>query len=77
MIKKNDYVNWLLTLEQIEQASILLVGFFSLYLDGVIACFDFSEKTDEQSAERDQIRQERHKERQRAAALQRAGGDKR
>jgi len=39
--------------------------------------FLFSDKSDEQSAERDQIRQERHKERQRAAALQRAGGDKR
>ena len=36
----------------------------------------FSDQGDEQEAERDQIRQERHKERQRAAALQRAGGDK-
>jgi SNW domain-containing protein 1 len=36
-----------------------------------------ADKSDDQSAERDQIRQERHKERQRAAALQRAGGDKR
>ncbi|CAF0841624.1 unnamed protein product [Adineta steineri] len=35
-----------------------------------------ADKGDEQSAERDQIRQERNKERQRAAALQRAGGDK-
>jgi hypothetical protein len=35
------------------------------------------DKSDDQSAERDQIRQERQKERQRAAALQRAGGDKR
>jgi len=35
------------------------------------------DKSDEQSAERDQIRHERNKERQRAAALQRAGGDKR
>ena len=34
------------------------------------------DKIDEEEAERDQIRQERHKERQRAAALQRAGGDK-
>jgi hypothetical protein len=34
------------------------------------------DKGDEESAERDQIRQERNKERQRAAALQRAGGDK-
>ena len=34
------------------------------------------DKGDEEEAERDQIRQERHKERQRAAALQRAGGDK-
>lgn len=36
-------------------------------------CLD---KGDLESAERDQIRQERQKERQRAAALQRAGGDK-
>ncbi|CAF0749411.1 unnamed protein product [Adineta ricciae] len=35
-----------------------------------------SDKSDLESAERDQIRQERQKERQRAAALQRAGGDK-
>lgn len=34
------------------------------------------DKNDEESAERDQIRHERNKERQRAAALQRAGGDK-
>lgn len=52
---------------------------------GRIVCFTmnnhailltFLDKGDEQEAERDQIRQERHKERQRAAALQRAGGDK-
>lgn len=36
-----------------------------------------SEKTDDEEAERDQIRQERQKERQRAAALQKAGGEKR
>lgn len=34
------------------------------------------DKGDDQSNERDQIRHERNKERQRAAALQRAGGDK-
>ncbi|CAF2768547.1 unnamed protein product [Rotaria sp. Silwood2] len=36
-----------------------------------------ADKSDDQTAERDQIRQERQKDRQRAAALQRAGGDKR
>lgn len=35
-----------------------------------------ADKSDDQSNERDQIRHERNKERQRAAALQRAGGDK-
>jgi hypothetical protein len=37
----------------------------------------FSDKSDDQSAERDQIRQERQKERRHADALQRAGGHKR
>ncbi|CAF4910772.1 unnamed protein product [Rotaria sp. Silwood1] len=36
-----------------------------------------ADKSDDQSAERDQIRQERQKDRQRAAAFQRAGGNKR
>ena len=67
-------------LEQIERVSTLLVCSFSVYLDLIIIRFHFSDKSGEygaERAERDKIRQERHNERQRAAALQRAGAEKR
>ncbi len=66
-------------LEQIEQAFVLLVNYLIIKLKNIIDFFFFFrlDKSDDQSNERDQIRQERQKERQRAAALQRAGGDKR
>lgn len=49
--------------------------FFPFSLSNQTLIFFYLEKSEE-SNERDQIRQERQKERQRAAALQRAGGDK-
>jgi SNW domain-containing protein 1 len=61
-----------------NRAGIHSTGKLLLYLFEIYDCsFIFPDKSDDQSAERDQIRQERQKERQRAAALQRAGGDKR
>jgi SNW domain-containing protein 1 len=60
-----------------NRAGIHTTGKLLIYLFEMNDCFFVSDKNDDQSAERDQIRQERQKERQRAAALQRAGGDKR
>ena len=62
-------------LEQIEKVFVLPVNY--LFISNTNIGFLRLDKSDDQSAERDQIRQERQKERQRAAALQRAGGDKR
>ncbi len=60
-----------------NRAGIHTTGKLFIHLLEKNDCFFVSDKSDDQSAERDQIRQERQKERQRAAALQRAGGDKR
>lgn len=57
------------------RASTLTVSsFLFLVIKSNLDLIDL-DKGDE-GAERDQIRQERHKERQRASALARAGGDK-
>jgi SNW domain-containing protein 1 len=63
-----------------DRAGIRPTGKLFIYRFKINVYFVFLfvlDKGDDQSAERDQIRQERQKERQRAAALQRAGGDKR
>jgi hypothetical protein len=62
-------------LEQIEQVFVLPVNY--LFIANKNIGFLRLDKSDDKSAERDQIRQERQKERQRAATLQRTGGDKR